>query len=284
MKIRIFSFVYGNYFDWFEKSVRSLCWPLNRKALEGAVWSVYTNEGGLSSVERILAPVGLEFQVKQLHVENNVGKQMSLCLQEEMKACVQQDAALFLAPPDTIFGEGTVQTLVNLGAEGANAISVPHPRVLSDTFPDLSEPTSNAKLVSLAIEHMHEVWQLANITLPKNNAYYSGAGWRQIADKLYAVTMRIPTPYFIKPQERDIETLAASGPGGWDHKWPQHLVKEERHRVVGSSDAAFMVELSPANLPQGPVRDSNKTEPDQYRGGLLHHQVNRNTVTIWRAE
>lgn len=284
MKLRIFTFVYGNYFPLFERSVRSLSWPKNRGALNDAVWSVYTNEGGLSTVERILSPTGIAVEVKQLFVENNIGRQMSLCLQEEMKKCVSQGAGLFLAPPDTIFGEGTVPAVLNLGVEGHNAISIPHPRVLSDTFPDLQEPTSNAKLVSLAMDHMHEVWQLANIKLPKNNAYYSGAGWRQIGEKMYAVTMRIPTPYFIRPLERDIGTLEASGPGGWDHKWPAHLVKEERHRIIGSSDAAFMVELSPANLPQGETRDSNRNDLDAYRGGLLHHQVNRNTVTIWRAE
>lgn len=284
MKVSIFTFVYGKYFDWFERSVASLSWPINRKALEGAMWSVYTDEESRASVERILGPTGLKFDINPVHIGTNVAVEMSACLQNEMKTCVANKSALLLAPPDTIFGEGTVNSILTLGAEGATAISVPHPRVLSDTFPDLREPTSNAKLVGLAIEHMHEVWRLANIRLDKNNAYFSGAGWRQIGEKLYAVTMRIPTPYFIKPHARDVETLIASGPGGWDHKWPQHLVKEERHRIIGSSDAAFMVELSPANLPQGPSKESNRDEPDSYRGGLLHHQINRNTVTIWRAE
>lgn len=284
MKLRIFTFVYGRYFEWFDRTVASLMWPLNRKALDGAVWSVYTNEGGESSVEKALSQTGLKVEISRVHVENNIGKQLSLCLQGELQKCVDTGAALFLAPPDTVFGEGTVETLVNLGSEGQNAISVPHPRVFSDTFPELKEPTSNAKLVSLAMENMHEVWQLANIKLPKNNAYTSGAGWRQVGEKLYAVTMRIPTPYLINPAARDVETLAASGPGGWDHKWPANLVKEQRHRIVGSSDAAFMVELSPRDLPQGETRDRNRTEPDAYRGDLPHHHVNRNTVTIWRAE
>lgn len=284
MKLRVFTFVYGRYFDWFDRTVASLMWPLNRKALEGAVWSVYTNEGGESSVHKALAHTGLKVEINRITVEANIGKQLSLYLQGELQKCVDTGSALFLAPPDTIFGEGTVQTLVNLGSEGHNAISVPHPRVLSTTFPDLKEPTSNAVLVSLAMEHMHEVWQLGNIKLAKNNAYTSGAGWRPIGEKLFAVTMRIPTPYFINPTAKDVETLAASGPGGWDHKWPAHLVREQRHRILGSSDAAFMVELSPPDLPQGEVRDRNRTEPDAYRGDLLHHQINRNTVTIWRAE
>lgn len=284
MSVRVFTFVYGNYFDWFERTVASLCWPKNRAALDGAVWSVYTNEGGQSSVERILSPAGLKVEVKTLHVEPNVGKQMATCLQAEMKACEIDGSGLLLAPPDTIFGEGSIPAIVNLGMEGHNAISVPHPRVLSDTFPDIREPTSNARLVKLAIENMHEVWQLANIKLEKNNSWYSGAGWRHLQDNLYAVTMRIPTPYFIRPIHGDNDVMISSGPGGWDHKWPQHLVKDQRHRIIGSSDAAFMVELSRKDLPQGPVRDSNRDDLDAYRGTLLHHQVNRNTVTIWRAE
>jgi len=214
VKLSIFTFVYGRYFDWFERSVASLMWPLNRQALEGAMWNVYTGDDGGAQVERILGPTGLKFEINPVPIDAKVAQLMSNCLQTELKNCVANKSALFLAPPDTIFGEGTVKTILRLGSEGANAISVPHPRVLAETFPDLIEPTSNAKLVSLAMEHMHEVWRLANITLEKNNAYFSGAGWRQIAEKLYAVTMRIPTPYFIKPHARDVETLIASGAGG----------------------------------------------------------------------
>lgn len=284
MNVRVLTFVYGRYLEWFEKSFRSLMWPLNRKALEGAVWSIYTTEEDEWVLREMLEPlVKVEFH-RIVVGQKSIGEQFSDCLVDETRICVSKKAGMLLAPPDTIFGDGTIHTLVKLGSEGMNAISVPHPRVLAEAFPDLKEPTSNAKLVGFAMEHMHQVWRLANMELKNNNAFYSGAGWREISQNLYAVSMRIPTPYFVRPEKRDIDSLIGSGAGGWDHKWPQHLVKEQRHRVIGSSDAAFMVELSPADLPQGGTKERNLDDIDAYRGGLLHHQVNRNTVAIWRAE
>ena len=280
--IRVFTFVYGKHLELLKRSLVSLDWPENKKALERATWSVHTTQEDENAVREILGDRRVE--ITHTRISGGIGQQLSSCLGSEMTACYQRRAAMLLAPPDTIFGEGTIQTLVSLGEGGNNAISAPHPRVVLETFPDLKEPTSNAKLVSLAFEHMHEVWSLSNTKLLKNNAYGSGTAWREIGPGLYAVTMRIPTPYFIRPTARDVETLAAAGSGGWDHKWPQTLMREQRHRIVGSSDGAFMVELSPLNLPQGKTKDINWDEPDEYSGKLLHHQVNRNTVTIWRAE
>jgi hypothetical protein len=279
--IRVFTFVYGRHLELLKRSLSSLDWPKNKKALERATWSVYTTKEDEGAVLEILGDRRVEITITRASID--IGAQQSKCLLSELTACYQRRAAMLLSPPDTIFGDGTIQTLISLG-EGNNAIAAPHPRVVLETFPELRDPTSNAKLVSLAFEHMHEVWRLSNTNLAKNNVYGSGTAWREISQNLYGVTMRIPTIYFIRPASRDVETLEAAGSGGWDHKWPQHLIKEQRHRIVGSSDGAFMVELSPLNLPQGKTRDINWDEPDEYSGKLLHHQVNRNTVTIWRAE
>lgn len=280
--IRVCTFVYGRHLELLKRSLASLDWPQNKKALERATWSIYTTKEDEASVREILGDRRVE--VTLIRASIDIGQQLSKCLLSELAACYQRRAAMLLAPPDTIFGDGTIQNLVSLGEDGNNAIAAPHPRVVLETFPDLKEPASNAQLVSLAFEHMHEVWQLSNTRLVKNNVYGSGTAWREISPNLYAVTMRIPTPYFIRPLARDVETLEAAGSGGWDHKWPQSLIREQRHRIVGSSDGAFMVELSPLNLPQGKTRDINWDEPDEYSGKLLHHQINRNTVTIWRAE
>lgn len=278
MTVRVFTFVYGKHLDLWRRTITCLGWPKNKEALKDAVWSVYTDD--IDAAKRVVP----DAEVTKIKISSDIGKQLSDCLIRELKACYQRRASMLLAPPDTIFGDGTIQNLITLGSESSAAISVPHPRVVLETFPELDDPLSNAQLVTLAFQHMHEVWKLSDVRLEKNNAYSSGTAWRELVPGMYAVTMRIPTPYFIRPIARDIEPLENSGSGGWDHRWPQSLVKEGRHRLVGSSDAAFMVELTPLNIPQGKLYDRNKDEPDHYSGLLQHHLVNRNTVAIWRAD
>lgn len=283
MKLRIFTLVYGDkYLEWLKRSSASLNWPENRKALEGATWTVCT--GQEDRVRRTLGPVGIPLEIHKVEHQGNIGKYLVKCLAGEMRAAVETESALLVAPPDLIFGEGTIRTMVKIASENPyTCVAVPHPRVVAETFPELKEPTSNAKLVRLAMEHLHQGWKSSNIELPMNSSFDSGAGWREIGPNLYAVTARIPTCHLVRPKKEDVDFLKAQLGGAWDHLWPEMLVKEQRQRVIGGSDAAFIVELTSARdnrlgmLPR-------KSEPDAYRKNLEHHKVNRNVVTIWRAD
>lgn len=256
-------------------------WPKNRKALEGAVWSIHTDNE--EEARRIVEPSGLEVEINPVPDASGIGVRLLKSLVLDLEKCLGGDA-LLTAQPDTIFGEGTIKTLVDLGSEGLNAISVSHPRVVASTFPILTEPTSNATLVKHAFEHLHPGWKLANMRGDENNCFKGGVGWREIDKDLYAVTVRIPTTYFVRPRSLDVEVLRDCKEGGWDHVWPAQLVQEQRHRLIGSSDAAFMVELTELKRNGALPRAARLDEPDAYQFSLDHHKTNRNSMVIWRAE
>jgi hypothetical protein len=281
VRVRLSTLVFGEKFlGLFRKSVRSLSWPKNKEALKGAVWSIHTDRE--EEAREIVEPLGLEVEINPVP-SGGVGVKLLSSLILDMDKCLGGDA-LLTAQPDTIFGDGTIKTLVEVGSEGINAISVSHPRVVAETFPDLSGPTSNARLVGLAFEHLHPGWQLANMRGDENNCFKGGVAWREIDQDLYAVTVRIPTTYFVRPRSADVEFLKTCKEGGWDHTWPAQLVEEQRHRLIGSSDAAFMVELTELKRNGALPRAARIDEPDAYKFNLDHHRTNRNSLVIWRAE
>ena len=281
MRVRLSTLVFGEKFlALFRKSVRSLNWPKNKAALEGAVWSIHTDLE--EEARKIVEPLGIEVEINPVPA-GGVGVKLLKSLILDLEKCLGGDA-LLTAQPDTIFGDGTIKTLVELGGEGMNAISVSHPRVVADTFPELTEPTSNAQLVKLAFDHLHQGWKLANMSGDENNCFKGGVAWREIDQDLYAVTVRIPTTYFVRPRSSDVEFLKTCKEGGWDHVWPAHLVEQQRHRLIGSSDAAFMVELTDLNRRGALTRSARIDEPDAYKFNLDHHRTNRNSLVIWRAE
>lgn len=281
MRVRLSTLVFGEKFlGLFQKSVKSLMWPKNRQALEGAVWSIHTDNE--AEVRRTIEPSGLEIEINPVP-EGGVGEKLLKTLILDLEKSAGGDA-LLTAQPDTIFGDGTIKTLVDLGSEGMNAISVSHPRVVSSTFPELTEPTSNARLVGLAFQHLHQGWRNAAMRGDENNCFRGGVAWREIDRDLYAVTVRIPTTYFVRPRWSDVEFLKTCREGGWDHVWPSKLVEEQRHRLIGSSDAAFMVELTDEKRNGALPRSARIDEPDAYQFSREHHKTNRNSMVIWRAE
>ena len=281
MRVRLSTLVFGDKFlALFSKSVRSISWPKNKAALKDAVWSIHTDRE--EKARKIVEPLGLEVEINPVPT-GSIGLKLLSSLILDMEKCLGGDA-LLTAQPDTIFGEGTIKTLVDVGREGQNAISVSHPRVVSETFPDLAEPTSNAKLVGLAFDHLHPGWKAADMRSDENNCFKGGVAWRKLDQDLYAVTVRIPTTYFVRPRSSDVDFLKKCREGGWDHVWPTKLVEEQRHRLIGSSDAAFMVELTELKRNGALPRAARIDEPDAYKFNLEHHRTNRNSLVIWRAE
>jgi len=71
--------------------------------------------------------------------------------------------------------------------------------------------------------------------------------------------------------------------GNYDHAFGNRLVQEGRQRIIGSSDAAFMVELTPVGVSEGDLQKIDPEYPDNYWQDVPHIQINRNTMMIWRA-
>ena len=238
-------------------------------------------------MREIAEPVGLEIEFNTIPDIPDIAYKLQRCLILEAERCAAEGEALLTAQPDLVFGDGSIFAMLRLAEEApGTCVAVPHPRVLDQEFVlDMgADPLDNAQLVRLAMKHLHSSWAHSNLGGSKVNCWQSGSAWRALGDGLIGVSMRIPTIFLARPLPADVEFLKR-GPstGAWDHAWPEKLVAEQRQRVIGSSDAAFVVELTRRGANGCEVRERPSENPDAYQGTLGHHKINRNVVAVWRC-
>ena len=289
MKLRLFTLVYGPYIDLMEQGLlRSLKWPKNLAAIKKAeCWDVYTNNEDRERITALLEPFGIPINFTGITRDEIVSFQLNNALIAECEVCVKDWSTLFPLQPDLLFGEGSIGRLLKLAGEGKNlCIAMPHPRVETTSFlADMPEGViENDQLVHLAMGNLHWSWRESNMECSMTNTFHGGAMWRYVGDGLYAVTCRVPTCFVANPVESDITFLKKCGRGAWDHRWPTILMEENRHRLVASSDVAFVVELTSRNKNPPHLNKKDSAEPDKYRFDFLHHRVNRNTICVWRSK
>jgi hypothetical protein len=290
--MRLLTIAWGDrYVEWFERAcVASLALPKNIAALHEhvAIWDIATRPEDQPRLAKIADRLDLSFQFHDCAHTLDHGPALQGGLKDVMRRCLADSTALFLAPPDTIFGDGSVEHIINAASARDICIAVPHvrahPKILQE--PDFAK--TNARLVALAWKHLHRTWRECDATRTHTNTFSGGTSWRKIGDGMYAVTHYLPTVYLAKFMENDLEWFEACKKcDAWDHAWPSKLVAEGRQRVIGSSDAAFMVELTPEfdNIPR--VTLSDPDEPDKhwgYMAGAAHNVFARNVLSIFRAE
>lgn len=300
--LRLYTCVYGEkHLTWMRQGLLpSLAWPGNSAAIEGCTWSFLTKGIHTQEIEEMVKGFpslhikDFEFLTLGPEFETNPHAQ-GMFLKEGFMAEISRsltfNAQTLIAPPDTIFGEGSIANLKEIGKQRDSVVTVAHVRVLPEllTFIKTEKPVSNAKLVGLAFRHLHKTWEQAQVGLKQANSYVGGVSWRWLAENLYAVTHRLPTPYLMNFVPEDLTYFKNQIHfGELDHGWPSaNLIHNQRQRLVGSSDAAFMVELTDAlnNIP--PVSFVRDESPDDFwrdREARPHNAVNRMTSVILRGE
>lgn len=290
-KARMLTLVWGQpYIDWFERAcVQSLEKPQNLSALqEGvSVWDISTRPEDKSVVKDIATRLNIpiEFHLDPMGTPDQHGEILQRELISAMKRCQPSDEALLLIPPDSIFGDGTIRTLCVLGQPRHVCIAVPHVRVKPSILNIPWRANSNANLVAATWQNLHRTWIECDTSRKMTNTYAGGCCWTKISDGLYGVSHRLPTTYYARFNDTDLIWWDAQVKiNVWDHAWPSKTVAETRHRLVSSSDAAFIAEVTPdfSNIP--PCTPCDPEEPDKYWGRAAHHMFNRNSISIFRAE
>ena len=293
-KLRLFTAVWGDkHLEWFkEYCLKSLCGPLNSEALRGATWVFATKEEEQGRITEIVKASGLkiegiEFIIFDKHFGTNphaAGAYMNHALLNEMNACISLGAQSLTAPPDTIFGDGSINGLLVLGRQPNTVVFAAHVRV----HPSISNAghLSNAQLVSEAWRNLHKTWSEAEIGLEKINSYVGGVSWEYASENLYAVTHRLPTPYLINWTPEDYVYFRSQiHYGVLDHSWPAEcLIETGRMRVAGSSDLAFMCEITEPENNIPPLAPYHDHEPDLFWRNLSHNKINRMFKIIFRGE
>lgn len=294
MKSRLLTIVWGKkHLSWFNRfCVASLAQPLNAAALRANVdvWDIVTKPEDALPAKLLADRLQLPVQVHALtQATVHPGEILQLELMNAMARCIEGKQALMIAPPDSIFADGTIDGLLAVGAPDLICVAVPHVRVTTNIEREADYAASPAALVGASWRHLHRTWVEAEATRKMTNTYAGGVSWRRIREGLYAVQHRLPTVYYAKLDITDLQWWQAwqakdNRVGAWDHFWPSKLVAEERQRVIGCSDAGFIAEVTPefANIP--PVNAADLGEPDKCWGHGAHFLFNRCISAIFRAE
>jgi hypothetical protein len=295
--IRMFTVVWGDHMSWFGRSMlRSLSWPKNRAALRGARWNIFTKKRDEDQVLDLVKPLDIPIEIQEIPDEltsssKEMGAIILKCLHYVMLKCMREGQKLLMCPPDSLISEGGIATLNMLSQHGLACVAVPHPRVNPSIFSEITEgPMSGAELCGKAIKHLHKSWIDAEVNKPGQNTFIGGVNWYPIGEKMMAVQHRLPTIYmanflpsdfavFQRPHE-----LFPSTFGFWDHVWPEKLVQQERLRVIGSSDACFICEVTKEDFNVPPQNFTNPFEPDSFWREMGHNKLNRAFFSVFRGE
>lgn len=282
-------------------ALKSLLWPKNKAALQGATWDMWTFEPYVEELERLIFN---NFDVKfEPHIiTDNVGYLnqrapglipylLHTPFRLEMEACLNTTSKLLLLPPDTVFSDGAIANILKIGADPTTVVCVPHVRVYEHIRNYLNEtPLAAPSLCKLAWETLHPSWITAEKGHPETSSFWSGCVWEKLEDNLYSVSHRIPTPYLISFTGQDHAAWQHYNAfSAIDHMLPSDTwVKNGRIRMPGSSDAAMICEITgpgnniPPKTPPEVIQQGNPA--DYYWRDTLHAAHNRQFQTIFRSE
>lgn len=313
--LRVFTAVWGiKHVDTFLRgTVRSLRWKSNRDALDGSTWNIVTKPEHTARLQNEVSELfpNIKVDVKEVPewITNAGGASIKtesldhsniilMHLVGEIRASLDSHSRTLLAPPDTIFGERSVANMLKIGAQEGVCVAVPHPRVhpeiIDDAYFKTGSPCSNEVLVKLAFEkYLHQSWRAAEIGCANQNSLVGGVAWQRLeaagSEVLYAVQHRLPTVYLANWIPEDYAFFINQPSfGSYDHTWPgERLIRQERQRLVGSSDAAFICEVTDfdKNIPPW-TPDHLKVlnvHPDAFYRDGLHNCHNRLTVCMFRG-
>jgi hypothetical protein len=287
-RLHIFSPVWGNHFtNLFENALgRSLKWPANAEAVNNAIWTIATDsaESGdkLRSIARSVIPnceVRILINSRFTEPGAPIGALKMKELLKSIEQCLEEKTPMLMSTPDFIWSNGSIITMLDesYAYEGSGlCVSLAHMRVLPDVL-ELMDSVMGAwdsrDLVELGLTYPHDSWVRSEY-LPGSETsgiYHSGVSWRDTGDNILSVQHQMPSPFLVNFKECDFDAFCnwkgVTPPafGEWDHDWPSRLLDQGRLRYLGSSDLAFMIEVTEAGKNVPPLTISRRPHDEFFR-------------------
>lgn len=256
MGLQILSTVWGkkHHEMFFKTAFASLLWDENKEALKGAKWNIFSDDP--KTIEISIPPdTGINFNIQSTEKLRNYIDQVQSASIWQMEQAIESGDKVLLAPPDTIFGDGTVDGLLAAGRDSESVVVVPHARVLPSILDvNMSYGLDNQMLMTSAWDHLHDSWIHAERGHPNQSSYVGGVEWWW-AGRCIQGTHRLPSPYLISFTGEDLNYFkSAISFGHFDHMWPGDiLIPRGRQRYLASSESAFIVEITEADKNVPPI-------------------------------
>lgn len=291
MPTRLFTIVYGDAFaDLYERiAVRSLSQPQNRAAIpQDAVIALYSDAETMPRAVKAASKLG-RVKPHTITVDAPVASLIQAALLNEVKVCLDTQSTLIIVNPENFWGDGSLESLLGVAGTQDVCVSAPHARVDAGKFlsclPDYC--LNNPQLVQLAMNTLHPSWNESNADHKETGSYLSGVSWRKIRSNLYAVTHLLPTVFLARFTPADYgffeEQHRRGAVGLWDHFWPDRLAEAGRQRVIGSSDAFFLAELTEPHTHNVPKAEVNPLDHSVFHRRSAQINATRNMTAIWRG-
>lgn len=177
-------------------------------------------------------------------------------LRTVIQKCIDQDAIMFLLPPDTIFGKDTVYNAVKMSENKPDSIAIPHIRL---TQPNSENKTpTNKELVSMCFNNPHSSF-IDSFDNKDANCTWAGISVRQLNNKTYIITHSLPTVYLAKFTASDLLFWDQCVDfGHWDRGWLHKIYRENRVKVIGDSNICFCAEITNDSSNKSPLQKGLK--------------------------
>ena len=248
----------------FDYALPSMMQPGNIPALVEMGYEVdfylYTKEGEIGHIERdfhdCLQKVGQYAKVNLMPVGGYEDDHRMLlqtaAFRDQIQKCLDENAILVAGSCDSIWGNNSVSNGVRLVRGKDICIAAPHPRIsrekaeANESFKKLKNydhVIENNELVKLAFDCAHSS-VINSFDDKDNNATHAGLSLRRLNECDIAVISNLPSAYILSLKPQDLKFYTRYLYNEWDKRWSRRLLKENRMKVVGSSQVLFCAELT----------------------------------------
>ena len=265
---------------------------------------LYTNQSAIETVKETYASViekcsqYLDFEIFSFesiigHVDlSDKGPLLQKTFTKSIKYCLDNECSLVNFCSDAFLGNESLYNLAKLSEGKDVTIAAAHPRVFykevikeeaikSVVFED--SVVSNETLVALAFKESN-----SRLSQLREEDDYSmshlGLAVKKISEKTYSVVHSLPSPYFLNFTWEDYKFFRRRNYNNIDKTWPRKLLKENRLKIVGSSDVFFMIELTPSiedrSISGNLYNDICMTRSNRH----MWHYFANSVVTIWKMK
>lgn len=303
--MKIFCPVWGEkHLDLLSKALlKSLSWPSNKFEVDDAEWHIVTAEEkefqeAKKRITRVFprarfnSGIFPELKAKEEPIEAT----LLIALEHAIEDCLAWHQPMLMATPDYIFGDGTIECFRTLGIDDA-CVSMAHMRTLPailESIPD--SPPTNPKLLRLAMKNSHCTWTGSERELHDGCTVFGGIQWMKQSDEITLVRHWLPAPFYVNFTQDDLDFFKNFKAGHynghlylrtfalWDHLWASRLIDQGRLRIIGSSDAAMMVEVTDEKANHPRPNYPHQTNRQGYILNQPHNHIQKQFVTIFRRE
>lgn len=267
MNLEILSIVYGDsHVELFKKAcLKTLAFPENRRAIfkHCKRWNICTEDKHIEDLKRNIDIYFPELELNFILTEDlrRYADPIQSAIINQIERCLKTDRRLLFCPPDNLFGDGTIRALTIAGREKGSVVVAPHPRVLPEILSLPMAPyVTNPELVTMAMKTLHQSWTDAEVGHVRQNSFVGGVKWERVNRATIIGSHYLPTPFLMDFTEEDLKYFSTQiSFGSFDHVWAGDiLLNRGRQRYLGSSDAAFICEITERDKNVPPVWDGDR--------------------------